>query len=53
MGFCLSFSSFEESALGTELGHDLLAQVSKDGHEHENCEHLVLETLDGIFGFEK
>jgi hypothetical protein len=49
----LSLSSLKESTLCAELRHDLLDQVAEDGHEHEDCEHLVSETLDGVFRFEK
>lgn len=35
------------------MGHDLIDQVTEDGHQHENGEHLVLQALKGVVGFEK
>jgi hypothetical protein len=35
--------------LGHELGHNLLIQVAEDRGEHEDGEHLVLETWMVVF----
>ena len=34
-----------QSTLGDEVGHDLLDELTKDSHQHEDTKHLVLETL--------
>ena len=44
---CRAFADFVESTLSDEVGHDLLDKLSKNGEEHEDGEHLVLQALLG------
>ena len=39
-----TFADLVQSTLGDEVRHDLLDQLTEDCHQHEDTEHLVLET---------
>ena len=48
-----TFTRLVQSALSDECWHDLLDEIAEDGGEHEDREHLVLHSLEGVLGLEE
>ena len=45
IGLCWALPNFIQCSLNDKVRHDLLDELAEDGEQHENCEHLILETL--------
>src|SRR5271170_2124339 len=50
---CWPLANLVKSALSDKVRHDLLDELTKDGEQHEDSEHLVLEALLGERRFEE
>jgi hypothetical protein len=44
VGLARTLANLVQGALSDEVRHDLLDQLTEDSHQHENGEHLVLQT---------
>ena len=51
--FCRSLASLVQRALRDEVGELLIHQLSNNTHQLEDCEHLVLQSLDAEGGVEE
>lgn len=53
VGLAGTFSDLVQGPLSDEQRHDLLDELTEDGHQHEDAKHLIRQTLDRVAGLEK